>query len=519
MFIQKTKSYSASSKWKFIQISDDNFLVNGSKTKEYIKVCQRFRCSKVIECEGDVEDIELFTSDVGFIFKFYNDIYEITGAVEIEALELMNYDYENEDVLLIATHDKKELTFISFWHDEKAEGVETFQELQTIDLSLLPSVNCLDDFMKRIVYHDNFFFYRTVKSDRVIIRFSSERIDTYEIPEDAIFYFDTKYEKYLYVRFNTSFIDVFNFKLYDISDILALLGNDISRYNIEVFNLINPNLDFIFLYEGQNAFAPSLVTKGIFTDVKGFLYDYTHKRFVFNEQSTKPQKSVFKLYDYTVPNIIENAPGFRMFYIDKNEKIVYCDLPFDITVLTGLDKEASPIWNRVIFITGQDSKSEEDNSFIMLKNSVCLGSIIDYSSLSKIIYMDDENDAIKFIISQRFDRNVSGNTPIINETSYKKVHYLYIDDCFIIDTPFSEYGKYTLVIPKNPDKVDFNLSFDSYKKFVLFRKEKDKSYYEHLILKCFYKAENGEEKVAYIDVTKQETVCLEDLIDDAFNYE
>ena len=279
-------------------------------------------------------------------------------------------------------------------------------------------------------------------------------------------------------------------------------------------------MDFIFWYENKEIYNPELPTLEAIPEVKGLLYCYSLKQFVFCNSSTfdKPSFQTFLLYDYTIPNIIKRKNGLLLFYLDNALNIKYQRLCSDIKILTNWDcNKDVDVWHKVIFTNVSSSDWEKKNT-IIINNSVFLSNIINYSTLGHIIYMDSEKEAIKFIVSKRFDRRLASKM-IVPHISDKRVHYLFVDDCCTIKTYLSEYGEYTLLVPRSGDKLDLNLSFNSYKKFIIFRREKNNAWYEHLLLKCLYNDLDGTEKVAYIDITNLEIVTLEDLIDDAFNYE
>ncbi len=519
MFIQRVGSFKSNSKWKFISLGNDIYLVNEFDKRKPIKVLKRLKCLQEIPFEGVVEDLEIFVIDDGFIFKFYDDIYEIKNANEIDYTNLIDYDYNKDDVILYVIHNDR-LSFLTFWYDEKSSS-ETFQELSTIDFSSIPSAKNLSRFIDKIAYIEGNFYYKNEDGDTLLIRFNSEKIDTYEVPSSTIFCIDDKYEKSLYATFDNCLIDIIHFKMYDISDINTLYGDKLNDFGISIFQLQDSSMDFIFWYENKNAFDINLVVDGNFKEVKGLLYCYSLKQFVFYDpiKHKNPELQTFLLYDYTVPNIVKSKSGFKLFYVDHNLNIKYMHLSSDTKILTNLDCNKNGIfWHKVIFTKMSSNCGIEKKDTIIINNSVFLSKIINYSTLGQLIYMDYEEDAIKFIISKQFDRHIAAKIRIPHSNN-KLIHYLYVDDCCTIETPLSEYGKYTLLIPRDGSKLDFKLSFNSFKKFILNRRINNGTWYEHLIIKCLYTNSDGIEKIAYIDVTNLEIVPFEDLIEDAYNYE
>ena len=518
MLIRRAYSFKPNSKWKLISLGEDCFLVNGSNTKQYIKIIKRMRCLDEIPCEDNVEDLEIFTIEDGFIFNFFDDIYEIKEADEIDFLNLADFDYNKDDVLLLAIH-KNRLSFITFWNDSKSDA-ETFQELSTIDFDLIPSATNLYDFIDRLVYIGNSFYYKNEDKDMLLVRFNSERIDTYSVPDYAKFFIDNRFDKYLYVRFDNSLIDIIDFKLYDISEVLNKYGNSLDDFGLTIFRLQDPSMDFIFWYEQKDVYSPELITSKSHTTVRGLLYCYSLKQFVFSDLPTLSESKfqTFLLYDYTVPNIVKSNNGYTLFYIDNALNFEYLKLNSSINILVNLDcNKNGDYWHRVIFTNISRSKNLEKKQTIIINNSLFLTSIVDYSTLGQIIHMDNEVDAIRFIISKRFDRAFATKV-LIPHLNNKIVHYLFVDDCCTIETPLSKYGKYTLLVPRVGEKLDFDISFNSFKKFVLERRINGNAWYDHLVLKCQYDSSQSE-KTTYIDVTNLEIVSLDDLVDDAFNFE
>ena len=524
MEIHKLHSFSPNSKWKFISLAGSTFLVNGDETNKFHEIICRLKCLEKASCEGKVDDVELFVTKYGYLFKFYDDLYEISKVFEIDLIRLSDYDYKNDDVLLVLTEGKNQMTLVSFWHDTKTDS-ETYQELYSISLSLLPSVKTFANFMERITFIKGFFYFKNGSGDRLLLRFNSEKVNAYEIPEHSKFYIDKMYEKYMYVRFDNTIIDIITFKLYDISNAINLLGNRIDKYSFAIFNLSNPDIDndidFIFWYEGKNVFKPELVSTGKFTEVNGFLYCYSRKQFIFCDSvnQKEPECHTFLLYDYSVPNIIKRAFGYQLFYLDSEFNISYQELEPNIQLLTSLivNKNGHK-WNRIIFTNCTQDTVFENKSTIIVKNSVFLSNVLTCSTLGQIVYTDSANDAIRFILSKQFDKRIALKTILSSVSSGRIVFYLFLDDCCTLETPLSEFGRYTLFVPKQPDIINYELSFDAFKKFILSRNTEGSAWYDHLILKCTCKYD-GEDDTIYIDATDAELISLESIINDAFKGE
>ena len=447
-----------------------------------------------------------------FYFVYLNYAFEIDNALAISMVEFPAYKADKKGCVLIVLDDKR-IDFYSFseMHDN------TYQRLGHIDNDLLYSYllsqAIQDTFVTKLVPKDEFYYIdyngelvaELKKNKKIIVaRFSLHSLQSYMIPSKSKTISDqhenpTRLPKY-YVTPDHELFDVFNFRIFHLSNMFTAIGSDYMNLFYKIFDLPNGQkyvfiskkfVDFStfesprYLKEYQNGAV-----------VQGVIYDLNRHEFV--TQQSNPALENFQwvnffIYDSGLPHVYEvpseneeeDTCQYVILYKETEtkafSKLTTDKLPTFLShiYIEDMIDSHTPITvkKRIIFAkidTGLTAISKGDlrethKDFLIVLNENLNILHVENDVAFEAAVSHDYNTSFfvdRLRLAYEVSKNERGITTVsVTNGARNKIFHLLQNDSFIYRSCNGELGNLVLVPLDREFHVDYKLSFFYYSLF------------------------------------------------------